>query len=287
MRGRHRVLLFADEGTTAVKPQITKAANAKHTPPTPEQIRAQQRADAERQLARQHAAAAPAAKPATTLPAKPAVTAVAPPDDRTAVQKYLDDVAPATIVGRLVKFNKNGEFETADDEEKIGEDADFIALCDQTLVGWIKFNGDGEPPDRVAGLLYDGFVLPARETLGDRDESKWELGPDKATPQDPWQSQACLVLQRGDTAEMYTFATTSKTGRRAIGNLLRHYNRMEKARANAYPVVKLKSGGFNHRDPRVGWVSVPVLAVVGRHPKDDAAKPDSSLAGDMSDRIPF
>jgi hypothetical protein len=34
-------------------------------------------------------------------------------------------------------------------------------------------------------------------------------------------------------------------------------------------------------------VQVPVFAVVGRHPKDDAAKPDSSPAADMSDQIPF
>ena len=54
-----------------------------------------------------------------------------------------------------------------------------------------------------------------------------------------------------------------------------------------YPVVRLKVGGFNHRDERVGWVEVPVFAVVGRQPKDSAAKPDTSPAGDMSDQIPF
>ena len=54
-----------------------------------------------------------------------------------------------------------------------------------------------------------------------------------------------------------------------------------------YPVVRLKVGGFNHRDERVGWVPTPVLAVVGRAPKDSAAKPDSSPAADMSDQIAF
>jgi hypothetical protein len=51
--------------------------------------------------------------------------------------------------------------------------------------------------------------------------------------------------------------------------------------------VRLKVGGFNHRDERVGWVEVPVFAVVGRQPKDSAAKPDTSPAGDMNDQIPF
>ena len=81
--------------------------------------------------------------------------------------------------------------------------------------------------------------------------------------------------------------TSSVTGRRAVGNLLRHYDRLQKTHPDMYPVVRLKVGGFNHRDPRVGWVPVPVFAVVGRHPKDDAAKPDSSPTADFDDTIPY
>lgn len=62
---------------------------------------------------------------------------------------------------------------------------------------------------------------------------------------------------------------------------------MQKTHPDMYPVVHLKVGGFNHRDERVGWVQVPVFAVVGRGPKDSAAKPDTSLPRDMDDRIPF
>jgi hypothetical protein len=84
---------------------------------------------------------------------------------------------------------------------------------------------------------------------------------------------------------MYTLATSSITGRRAIGNLLRHYDRTRKS--EMYPIVRLKIGGFQHRDDRVGWVKVPVLAVVGKTPKDGTAKPDSSHAADMNDQLPF
>jgi hypothetical protein len=251
-------------------------AKTKRTPPAPEQVRAEQKRQAE----------ADHAKLKATLPAKVANTAVAMPDNRTPVQQYLDEVAPASIVGRLIKFSKDHQFETADDGEPIGDDVDFIALADQCLVGWIKFNGDGEPPDRVAGLLYDGFIMPPRETLGDDDQSQWEDGLD-GKPADPWQHQMALVLQRGDSGELYTLATTTKTGRRAIGNLLRHYDRMERAKSNMYPLIRLKVGGFNHRDERIGWVAVPVLAVVGRAPKESAARPDSSLKADLSDAIPF
>jgi hypothetical protein len=214
---------------------------------------------------------------------------VAVPDGRTDVQKYLDEIAPAGIAGRLIKFGKEGTFVTADDGEPVTEGAEFIALCDETLVGWIKFNREKDsdaPPERVAGLLYDGFVPPPRESLGDTNPAQWELGLSGA-PEDPWLHQNCLVLQNTETKELYTFATTSKTGRRAVGNLLKHYDRMRRDGSNELPVVRLKSGGFNHRDDRIGWVHVPVFVICGRAPRDSAVKPDTSLAANMNDEIPF
>jgi hypothetical protein len=262
------------------KPQQGKLATELHPkrrPPSPEQIRTQQKADAEKELAERKAALPP-------VPIKP--TSVAVPDSRNDVQRYLDEIAPASIVGRLIKFSKDGKVITNDDGESIGDDVDFIALCDQTLIGYVKFNGEGMPPDRHMGLLYDGFVMPARETLDDTDVAKWEIGLD-GKPSDPWQHHVYLVLQRGDTTELFTYAASSLTGRRAIGHLLRHYDRLQKTHADMFPVIRLKVGGFQHRDERVGWVHVPVFAVVGRAPKDSAAKPDSSIGTDMNDQLDF
>jgi hypothetical protein len=239
-------------------------------PPTPEQIIAQQRADAR---ARLPAVVKPASLPATNGA-----------DTRTPAQRYIDEVAPANMAGRLIKFSKDGVFITSDDGEAINEDTDFTALCDETLVGWIKFNGKDAPPDRVMGLLYSDFAMPMRDSLGDLDASQWESGL-SGQPEDPWHHQSCLVLQHTETHELFTFSTTSATGRRAVGNLLRHYDRMQRANADEVPVVKLKAGGFNHK--KVGWVATPVFAVVGRTPRDSAAKPDTSHAADMNDEIPF
>jgi hypothetical protein len=246
---------------------------------TPKQVAATQKAQAERDTAAVKAVVAKTALPATTTNGG----AVAMPSNR---QDYLNEIAPASIVGRMVKFSKDGKFITPDDDAVIGEGTDFVALCDQTLVGWIKFNGTGNPPDRVMGLLYDNFLMPARETLGDHDQVKWDMGLD-GRPSDPWQHHIYLPLQRSDTGELFTYVTSSITGRRAIGNLLRHYDRTQKTHPDTYPIIKLKVGGFQHRDDRVGWVATPVLAVVGRAPKDSAAKPDSSLAADVNDQIPF
>jgi hypothetical protein len=214
-------------------------------------------------------------------------TDVALPDTRTPQQAYLDEIAPpSSLVGRPIKFDgKAGKWLFSDTDEEIHPNTDFIALCDEILIGWIKFNGKGEQPDRIQGLLYDGFIMPPQSTLPDRDPSKWELGLD-GEPADPWQHQMCLILQSPGTHELGTFATSSRTGRRAIGNLLRHYDRMRKKDDDHYPVVRLKVSGYNHKDERVGWVHTPVFAVVGKAPKASAAIPDTSLSGDMNDEIP-
>jgi hypothetical protein len=243
---------------------------------TPEQILARQKADAEKEAAQIKAA----------LPTVATTTAMAVPDSRTEVQKYVDDVAPASIAGKVIRFTKKGKFVTPDDGAEIGDDVDFIALVDETLIGWIRFNGQGEPPDRVMGLLFDGFVMPPRSSLGDDDEAKWNIGLN-GRPEDCWQHQVNLVLQRVDTRELFTFSTSSVTGHRCVGTLLRYYDRLRRADPDSYPVVRLKVGGFQHRDDRVGWVKTPVLAVVGRTPKDGAAKPDSSISADMNDTLPF
>jgi hypothetical protein len=218
--------------------------------------------------------------------AKPMLPAEMPADNRTSIEQYLDDIAPTMMVGRMIKFTKEGEFKTPDDDGVISPDIDFIVLADQTQVGWIHFNGEGNPPDREMGLLYDGFVMPKRETLGYTDTSEWEIGL-KGLPDDPWKHQINLVLQQAGTAELFTFTTMNVTGQRAVGTLLKHFNRMQKTDPDMFPVVRLKVGGFNHRDQKIGWVSTPVFAIVGKHPKDSTAQPDTSMAADMSDTISF
>jgi hypothetical protein len=99
-----------------------------------------------------------------------------------------------------------------------------------------------------------------------------------------------LVLQQCDTRELFTYSTQNKTGRRAVGSLLRHYNR--RSTPDDVPIVRLRVGGYQHRDTRIGWVSTPMFVVVGHAPRDEAAKPelpppDTSAGGDMNDSILF
>ena len=246
---------------------MTKKATAKKR--APEDIIAEQKEQAKKLKA--------------TLPVVSAATP-ALPDSRNAIDRYLDEIAPPFLAGRMIKFSKDGKFVFADTDEAITPATEFVALVGETLVGWIKFFHDGEtPPERHQGLLFDGFEMPPRQTLGELDHSEWPEGL-SGKPEDPWKHQMCLVLQRIDTQELATFVTTNITGRNAVGSLIRHYKRLQKTNPGEQPLVRLQAGGFNHRDPRVGWVPVPQFSIVGHVPQGSAAKPD--IASDLNDEIP-
>ena len=65
------------------------------------------------------------------------------------------------------------------------------------------------------GPFYGGFIPPAVETLPDRDKRQWEAGFD-GKPADTWQLHWNVVLQHVDTAELFTFDTSSDTGCRSV-----------------------------------------------------------------------
>jgi hypothetical protein len=159
----------------------------------------------------------------------------------------------------------------ADDGEPISEDDDFVALCDEAGAWWIKFNGPGIPPDKVGGNLYaDGFTLPLRTSLGDNDPTAWEPGL-SGDPVDPWKMQLSVPILHVPSGELFVWSTMSATGRRALGTLLKHYDRMSRSSTDL-PVVRLKTGGFKHKDPRVGFVKTPTFVVTGKSPRDSAPK---------------
>jgi hypothetical protein len=188
--------------------------------------------------------------------------------------------------GTFFKFAKDGKFRKTADDEEVPEGTELVVVYDQIQVGWIKFNGKGNEPDRKMGPVFDGFMPPPRKTLGDDDESQWQLGLDHK-PADPWQHQVLIPLLNPKTDELLVFNTTSLTGRREAGNLIKHCDRVRKKEPDVYPVIRLKIGGFNHRDERVGWVETPKFAVVGSAPKDNAAAATSAIDKDLNDTVPF
>jgi len=220
------------------------------------------------------------------VPAKAAASmpAAMPQDTRSDIEKYLDTVSPSGVAGELVKFDgKEGKFLIAESGEEISPDRDFIALCDEVLVGWIRFNGDDAPPTRDVGLLYRGFIPKPRAVLGDMNERDWPEG--RFGVEDPWKATQALVLQDPATGSLFTFTTLSPTGRSGVTALLRHYDRLRRDDPNVYPTVKLKPGGYPSK--KYGWIHKPVFCVTGKTTKSSLTPPDTSPGADMDDGIPF
>jgi hypothetical protein len=205
-------------------------------------------------------------------------------DSETALDQFMLEHAGAGGA-TFFKFAKDGKYrKTLDDEEIVG--TELVAIYDAIQGGYIRFNGKGNPPTRHMGTLFSGFVAPKRDTLGDTDQSAWQPGP-SGKPADPWQVQMLLPLVDPKTNELYIFNTTSVTGRGAVGKLITACKLLRRKEPNSYPVVKLAFGGFPHRDDRIGWVTTPAFPVIGKTPKDGSVLPDTSLAADLDEEIPF
>ena len=118
-------------------------------PRTPAQIIEEQKSAAARLKQENATRAAQQPRAVATRPAAP--PAAMPPDDRSPIERYLDEIAPATFPGQLFKFDgKQGVFVLTSDGEPFDTDRDFVVLCDETLIGMIKFsNEEGVPPERV------------------------------------------------------------------------------------------------------------------------------------------
>jgi len=188
--------------------------------------------------------------------------------------------------GTFFKFAKDGKFRKTSDDEEVPEGTQFVVIYDQIQGGWIKFTGKGSQPVRKQGPLFAGFVPPPREELGDTDQSAWDEGL-SGKPADPWQFQLLLPLQNVETGELFVFNTTSVTGRRAVDSLIGACGRMQRAEPNDYPVIKLRVGGFQHRDERIGWIPTPAFDRCGKAPKADTTMADTSLGGEMNDALPW
>jgi hypothetical protein len=202
----------------------------------------------------------------------------------SAVDTYLNEHCGGGS-GVLFKFAKDQRFRRVDDGEEIPLGTQFTVVYDQIQVGWIKFNGKGEPPERKMGALFQGFFPCSRDELGDDDQSLWEVGL-SGKPGDPWQQQILLPLQAED-GELFIFGTTSITGRRAVGRVIDECRKMQPREPDDYPVIKLALSSFQHKEERIGRVTVPAFVRVGKTPKTGMAAIDTSIAADMDDEIPL
>jgi hypothetical protein len=178
---------------------------------------------------------------------------------------YADACAPRAIVGKLLKFAK-GDFLAGDGGETIPSETEFVAMMDELLVGWVRWE-DSKITEQRMGRVIDSFVPQPRRELGEVDAAAWEQDA-SGKARDPWQFQNYLPLQRGD-GEMFTFIAGSRGALNAVAELCRIHSRHAKKNPNQYPVVRLRSDEYQHKVKEFGRIKFPVLGVVGWAPKTD------------------
>jgi hypothetical protein len=172
-------------------------------------------------------------------------------------EDYADRVDNQMLLGRLLKFTKGDWLIGRDGEECPHKE--LVALMPGLMHGWLRWE-DNLAVEHIMGLLMEGFVPPARDTLGYTDKTTWELNDDK--PQDPWSQGVYLPMITINGETIYTFATSSDGGRRrAIAPLCREYGNRMRQHPDELPVVGLEQDSYQHPNRSIGRVKYPLLPI--------------------------
>jgi hypothetical protein len=173
-------------------------------------------------------------------------------------ESYADRADNMMLLGPILKFTK-GDYLIGRDSEECPE-KEVVALMPGLLWGWIRWE-DNFPVEHIMGLLTEGFVMPALDTLSHRDKEKWELDS-KGEPRDPWAESAYLPVISVNAETVYTFATSTDGGRRrALAPLCREYGNRIRQCPDELPVIGLEQDSYQHTDRSIGRVKFPLFPV--------------------------
>jgi len=174
-----------------------------------------------------------------------------------AFEDYGNAASQKSIVGDILKFTKFGEW-VSGNETELEKGTKLIANMDELLIGWVRWE-DSKPTEQIMGKVADGHKPARRSEMGDNDESLWEI--DNGKPKDPWQLTNYLVLKEESGDQLYTYATSSKSGISAVGELCKLYGKQMRQRPDEYPIVELQASNYVH--DKYGKIFTPVLSVFG------------------------
>lgn len=204
---------------------------------------------------------------AENLPATQQNRSLGGVNERNAFEAYGDQVSSRNIVGTLIKFTK-GDWVKGEDMEDVEVGTKFVANMDHLLVGWIKW-WENKPVEQIMGPVAEGFQPPRRNTLGDEDEDEWEVDETSGKPRDPWQFSNYLIMKNVDDDELFTFATSSRGGLGAVGEMCKHYGKEMRSRPDDYPIIEIGTSSYQHQNKQYGRIYVPILKVVDWQAKSE------------------
>ena len=265
--------------------------------PMPAQVTAAQQVEAERitRAAQDQQAAArnralatsPSAPPVPVTPAVPATAATS----EEAFERNLAEWGSGG--GTLLTPNGlDGGFQTTGSDKVDVAGIIFVAHLDECRKEWIKFNGEGNLPDVVGIGIYENAELPAREELGDLDQSLWPLNRRNEIT-DPWSEQYRVPIVATDASgAIYELTSRSLTSKYAFRGLIDRYGKHPQRRKGLVPLITLETGTYFNKNLNADKPK-PVYKIVGWVEKDGSAptkKSDLITSGvhpELNDDIPF
>ena len=158
-----------------------------------------------------------------------------------------------TIRGQLLKF-ADWRWTVGKEATQVKDGTRLVALA--TVAMWVRWE-DGKPVEHL--VRHPGERLALRERLSHTNEDGWPNGPG-GEPQDPWQNTRLVYLVNEDTAEAFTFSTSSYGGRNAVIELGDTIARMRNAHPDAAPIVELRA---TEMPTKWGKKSKPSFKIVG------------------------
>jgi hypothetical protein len=204
----------------------------------------------------------------------------------------------AFLMGSALLFKK-GAWLLGSDKTKIPDGTKYIALMNLASEGYLRWNEDKTATHRDVGKIAEGWVLPDKETLPDRDPEKWPIGLN-GRKEDPWRRCCYLPLVTLDGETIATFATNTSTGVSAFWKFVERYAWLGRKHLGKFPVIQIEASGYE--DKRYGWVDTPSFKIVdwtsrpdvqkligedGGGDSVDVAKAEPPLRDDMDDEIPW
>lgn len=181
-------------------------------------------------------------------------------------EQYGDKTQRSAFVGERLKFSK-GDFLAGKEDTDVPIGTQLACCMDSFLIGWIKWV-DNQPEEQIMGLLVEGHVPAKRASLGDTDQTQWEVDEQSGKPRDPWQMTNQVLfkkkgLQRNGDQGLYTFVTSSYGGISNLGKLCKAFGQAMRQHPDEYPIVELGVEKYKHSNPTLGFIKNPTFTIVG------------------------
>jgi hypothetical protein len=167
------------------------------------------------------------------------------------------------------------------------------------MAGWIRWE-NSKPVEHIMVRVADDRPLPKRDDLGDVDKTRWEKDS-SGELRDPWQFTNYLPLMNNE-GSLYTFATSSRGGLGAIGELCRLYAQHRKRHPDVHPMIALGVGSYQHQKREYGRIKFPkftpmgweqkskfneALIAAGFVPAGELPVPEPDPQDEFNDEVPF